>query len=207
MSDARILEARRHAFTKKGEGRGRGSHLDQDGIDAARGLGAELGPFARVYTSTVPRALETAVAMGFAVDEQLPVLGEVSDDVIAEIGHHERWSWDAPFVEFHHHVDAGGATGRMAGALRDTWTRILEGLPEGARRARRSCAASPAGANAPSTTAELRTAASQASSGIQLPWNPCGTRRGRCTRATGSFSKSTASRITRSLVSRAASYT
>jgi hypothetical protein len=39
----------------------------------------------------------------------------------------------------------------------------------------------------------------------QLPWNPCGTRCGSRTRATGSPSKSEASTITRSLPSRAES--
>ena len=124
---------RRHSFTKKGEGRGKGSHLAQDGIAAARDLGAEIGPFDRVYTSTLPRTLETAVAMGFAVDEELAVLGEIPDAVFREIGHHERWSWDDPFVVFRRFVDEGGATARLAEAQKQTWTRIVEALPEGGR--------------------------------------------------------------------------
>ncbi|MEE9280934.1 MAG: phosphoglycerate mutase family protein [Myxococcota bacterium] len=129
----RVLEVRRHSFTKKGERRGKGSHLAQDGIAAARDLGAEIGPFDQVYTSTLPRTLETALAMGFAVDEELAVLGEIPDAVFREIGHHERWSWDEPFVAFRRFVDAGGATARLAEALKQTWTRIVEGLPESGR--------------------------------------------------------------------------
>ena len=34
-----ILEVRRHAFTKKGTGRGRGSHLSQAGVAFARRIG------------------------------------------------------------------------------------------------------------------------------------------------------------------------
>lgn len=49
-------------------------------------------------------------------------------------------------------------------------------------------------------------AQARAESGIQFPWNPCGTRAGRWTVATG-CPKSWASMITRSLASRAASYT
>jgi broad specificity phosphatase PhoE len=48
---------------------GCGSHLSAQGIALARAMGAELGPIARVLTSTSPRAIETAIAMGLAVDE------------------------------------------------------------------------------------------------------------------------------------------
>jgi hypothetical protein len=69
-------------LTKKGPARGRGSHLSARGVALARAVGAELGPIARVLTSTSPRAIETAIAMGLAVDEtvELPsgyVPGEV----------------------------------------------------------------------------------------------------------------------------------
>jgi len=87
----RTLEIRRHCFTKKGEGRGKGSHLSQEGVTQARAIGAQIGPFDLVLTSQLPRTLETALAIGFAVDEQLAVLGEIQPAVWDEIGHHERW--------------------------------------------------------------------------------------------------------------------
>jgi hypothetical protein len=40
------------------------------GLRLARRAGAGCGPFARVVTSPRPRCIETAVAMGFAVDEE-----------------------------------------------------------------------------------------------------------------------------------------
>jgi hypothetical protein len=63
----KTLEVRRHSLRKDGAG----SQLSQEGVDLARRLGASTGPFARVVTSVVPRARETAIAMGFAVDLEL----------------------------------------------------------------------------------------------------------------------------------------
>ena len=60
----KTLEVRRHSARKLSGG----SHLSQEGVDYARKLGATLGPYAQVVTSVVPRARETAIAMGFAVD-------------------------------------------------------------------------------------------------------------------------------------------
>ena len=89
-----VLEVRRHSLVKDHV------HLSQAGVDLARRVGASIGPFHRVVISTITRTLETAIAMGFAVDEQLAVLGEIPPDVWDEVGHHERWGWDEPFVAF-----------------------------------------------------------------------------------------------------------
>jgi hypothetical protein len=67
----RIIEIRRHSYTKKGNARGKGSHLSAEVIALAREIGNHIGPFDIVLTSYSPRTLETAIAMGFAVDEQL----------------------------------------------------------------------------------------------------------------------------------------
>jgi hypothetical protein len=64
----RIIQIRRHSYTKKGEARGRGSHLSAEGVALAREIGSQIGPFDLVLTSHSPRTLETAIAMGFAVD-------------------------------------------------------------------------------------------------------------------------------------------
>ena len=37
--------------------------------------------FDKVYTSTVPRAFETSIAMGFAVDQQIELLASMPEDV------------------------------------------------------------------------------------------------------------------------------
>ena len=90
----RYLEVRRHSFTKKGEERGRGSHLSQEGVSAARAVGAELGPVPYVASES-PRTLETAVAMAFAVDDTLPLGWGYSTSKVA---HHEQWTWEMPYV-------------------------------------------------------------------------------------------------------------
>lgn len=84
-----VLEVRRHSMRTKP-----GQHLSQEGVYLARLVGKELGPFDLVVSSDLPRAIETAVAMGFAVD-----------DVIAELGTNlpERLfsliSWPRPIQE------------------------------------------------------------------------------------------------------------
>ena len=129
----RTIEIRRHAYTKKGEGRGKGSHLSIEGVALARQIGGEIGPFDLVLTSLVPRALETALAMGFAVNDQLEALGDLSAAASAEIGHQERWAWQEPFVRFAHVVRQGGHTTRMGERQRETWVRALESVPGGGR--------------------------------------------------------------------------
>ncbi|MBZ0278386.1 MAG: hypothetical protein K8I60_19725, partial [Anaerolineae bacterium] len=70
----RYLEMRRHTIRIKP-----GQHLSQAGVTLARRVGETIGPFDRVITSTIPRAYETAIAMGFAVDEQLDELGTMDE--------------------------------------------------------------------------------------------------------------------------------
>jgi hypothetical protein len=47
-----------------------GRHLSQAGVDLAWRLGETMEPYELVVTSPVARAFETAIAMGFAEDEQ-----------------------------------------------------------------------------------------------------------------------------------------
>jgi len=122
-----VLEVRRHSLVKDHV------HLSQAGIDLARRVGASIGPFHRVVTSTITRTLETAVAMGFAVDEQLAVLGEIPPDVWNEVGHHERWGWDEPFVAFARLVRQGGPAARLGRAQAEAWRAIVGDLPEDGR--------------------------------------------------------------------------
>ncbi len=129
----RSIQIRRHSYTKKGAARGKGSHLSAAGVTLARRIGGETGPFELVLTSAVPRTLETAIAMGFAVDEQLDVLGDIPAGVLEELGHHERWAWHAPFVRFAEIVGRGGPTARMAYRQQETWVRALESLPPNGR--------------------------------------------------------------------------
>jgi len=118
-------------MTKKGAARGRGSHLSQAGIEMARSIGAESGPYKKVYTSGIPRTIETAIAMGFAVEGQIDALGCFPEGLDDEMGHNDRWKWEFPFRTFRKLVESGGAAFLMGDMQRDVWKKILEELPAG----------------------------------------------------------------------------
>lgn len=96
------VEASATRVRSKGDiilGIGRGSHLSNDGVRLARELGLSIGPFAYVAASDVPRTLETALAMGFSVDDIIPFLAESHwEAVIEEMGWHVLWEVDQPFA-------------------------------------------------------------------------------------------------------------
>jgi broad specificity phosphatase PhoE len=125
----RWLEVRRHSLTKKGSARGRGSHLSAEGVALARAVGESLGPFAAVVTSASPRATETALAMGFAVDDavELP-----SGYVPGEVDHREQWGWPHPYRIYAELLGRGGGLATVAEAHRCIWTRVVEAVPDGA---------------------------------------------------------------------------
>src|SRR5262245_36397550 len=123
----KTLEIRRHSIRKSGGG----SQLSQAGVDYARRLGASLGPFALVVTSVVPRARETAIAMGFAVDYELVSL--VSDEeMYAELESNRCWEASQPFPALARLIAAKGATWRYGHALVALWRDIVTAIPEGA---------------------------------------------------------------------------
>ncbi|MBV9848573.1 MAG: phosphoglycerate mutase family protein [Armatimonadetes bacterium] len=128
--ERRYLAVYRHAPTKKGAGRGRGSHLSAEGVALARRIGGDLGPFHRVYVSPVPRTLETALAMGFAVDDVLEFsCGYVS----GEFEHHDQWDWEEPYVRFAELLRSGGALAKSAATDAVLWAHLLADVPAGGR--------------------------------------------------------------------------
>lgn len=124
----RWLEIRRHSLTKKGPTRGRGSHLSTRGVALARAVGAQLGAFGYVVTSSSPRAIETALAMGYAVDDALDM---PSGYVPGEVEHHDQWSWRQAYLTYAELISHGGGLAAMAQAHRDIWTRVVEAVPDG----------------------------------------------------------------------------
>ena len=129
----REIEIRRHSCTKKGPERGHGSHLSQDGVNLAREVAAGMGSFDLVVASEVPRTAETALAMGFAVDDVIAVPGEIVEAAFAVTGHHERWGWEQPWARFAHLVEQEGAVARLGEWLRERWERALATVPESGR--------------------------------------------------------------------------
>jgi broad specificity phosphatase PhoE len=120
----RVLEHRRHSRRSPG-----GTHLNRAGVALARRVGSEIGPFDRVVTSPSPRAVETAVALGFAVDAELRSLLAVPSAV------DERLSTNPPtsFAEYIEVVRLGGPTAEFARRQESLWRTELERVPDGGR--------------------------------------------------------------------------
>ncbi|MCE9645008.1 MAG: hypothetical protein K8S20_03330 [Chloroflexi bacterium] len=114
----KILEIRRHSIRT-------GDHLSQTGVTLARLVGQNIGPFDRVVTSTLPRALETALAMGFAVDEQNELLSTYGNAVEKEA------PWPQPFGVYAEIIRNGGPAARYAHKLARYYAGVMEYISEG----------------------------------------------------------------------------
>lgn len=102
-----------------------GDHLSQPGVSLARLVGQNLGPFDRVVTSTLPRAFETAIAMGFAVDEQ--------NELMSSYGPYVEWevSWPSALSDYAKAVRKDGAATRYAYQLVEVYTKLANYLADG----------------------------------------------------------------------------
>ena len=63
----------------------------------ARLVGSTLEPFASVVTSAAPRAIETALAMGYGVDE---IVDLPSGYLPGQLAHHDQWHWPQPYRRY-----------------------------------------------------------------------------------------------------------
>src|SRR3954470_13113386 len=124
----RILEIRRHARRKRPA-----QHLSQRGVTMARALGKQLGPFDRVVTSPLPRCVETAVAMGFALDEDN--LGLAGEDGRGESvpGLPDDFAWDDGYAAFGRLLTESTAFAAFASGQAAIWLDVARSLPEGGR--------------------------------------------------------------------------
>ena len=126
----RTLEIRRHSFTKKGVDRGHGSHLSAEGVAIARSIGEEIGPFAFVGVSPVPRTMETALAMGVAVDEVIDFAGDLWDAAQAEFGHRTVRDDPALYSRYVELLQRDGPTAALARRQVEIWTSVVERIPD-----------------------------------------------------------------------------
>ena len=76
-----------------------GTDLTELGARRAAEVGRRMARFDRVVTSPKPRAVETAEAMGYAVDAELPLLGSLPGPIERWIDRSMPRSFDA-FVRF-----------------------------------------------------------------------------------------------------------
>jgi len=122
----KTLEVRRHSYTKKD--RTSGSYLSPRGVALARTIGTKTGPFDLVIASPFPRTSETAIAMGFAVDDIVDVgiddgfWAEVSGGASPGVDH-----WDV----YTRAISGKGKVARVAQAQKAAWLEALASLPDG----------------------------------------------------------------------------
>ncbi|MBM4427103.1 MAG: hypothetical protein FJ031_07675 [Chloroflexi bacterium] len=116
----KIVEIRRHSIRHSG-----GDHLSQEGVALARKVGQGIGPFDYVAASALPRAFETAIAMGFSVHEQNELMNTYGGAVEREA------PWPMPFFHYSEVVKQNGAAARYAYQLMDYYTAILNRIPQG----------------------------------------------------------------------------
>ncbi|MGD0717977.1 MAG: phosphoglycerate mutase family protein [Thermoplasmata archaeon] len=120
----RILEHRRHGRRSPG-----GTHLSAEGVRSARALGGTIGPFYRVVTSPRPRAIETAVAMGFAVDYEMPELGHFPEDL--ELPSEAAVGARIPFETWARALKHDPRLREYAQTQEFLWRSVLDGVPDG----------------------------------------------------------------------------
>ncbi|MBI5946300.1 MAG: hypothetical protein HY864_18215 [Chloroflexi bacterium] len=99
-------------------------HLNQKGVMLARRIGQHLGPFERVVTSTHHRAFETAIAMGFAVDEQNELVSTYGREV------ERNAPWPQPFANYVEIVKQDGPAAGYARKLAQYYVDMMDDVSE-----------------------------------------------------------------------------
>jgi len=120
----RVLEHRRHSYREHSS-----VHLSRDGVALAHRLAATIGRFDRVVASPKPRAIESAEALGFVVDDILPELGEMPDDAgvpLDELDPHT-------FADYVRGTRRSATTAAYARRQAELMRRELERVPEEGR--------------------------------------------------------------------------
>jgi broad specificity phosphatase PhoE len=118
----RTLEIRRHSKRDRP-----GKHLSRDGVALAREVGRSMGPFDRVVTSSAWRCVETAVAMGFAVDETRDDLHMHRADDLPDKAMNAK-----TFADLADTLD-GGNVRKLAEDLAKIWQEIAKSLKPNGR--------------------------------------------------------------------------
>jgi broad specificity phosphatase PhoE len=116
----RILEVRRHTKRKPPAPK-----LTQEGVTLARQVGESMGPFALVVTSQIPRAFQTAIAMGFAVDREAEWLFAYTQELSDALPDPDT------FAAYAQTIQSGGIVADFAAQQADHWRGVAAELKEG----------------------------------------------------------------------------
>ena len=114
------IEHRRHSWRSP-----TGKHLTQQGVDLARRVGETMGRFDLVITSDLPRAYETAIAMGYAVNRKEKLLGQLDTG--------EALDWTLGCIEFARAGRDGKATAKACRKHAELLGDIAASLPPDGR--------------------------------------------------------------------------
>jgi broad specificity phosphatase PhoE len=117
----KTLEIRRHSIRTKPE-----DHINQEGVTLARRAGDRMGEFKLVITSTLPRAFETALAMGYAVNAQYAELATMG----AMGKNYDQW---AGFEDIAHLIKKNKNAAKYAQKQAKLWKKYLAKLKDGER--------------------------------------------------------------------------
>jgi hypothetical protein len=120
----RVLLHLRHSLRNPGD-----PHLSEAGVALARQVGARAGGFDRVLTSPKLRAVETAAAMGWRVDEQRPEWGSLPDPIARYLDREPPRT----FAEYLRAVTRAEEVRACAEDLATGWAAELEQVPDGGR--------------------------------------------------------------------------
>ncbi len=113
-----FVEIRRHTARHHDE---RG-HLTREGVALARRVGETMGSFDVVISSPLPRAAETAIAMGYGIDREIHDLAVVGKDAMGEI------DWPMGFAQFAERMKAGTAMAQRGAELSQLLASIAQEL-------------------------------------------------------------------------------
>ena len=102
----KIIELRRHSTRLKSS-----PHLTQEGVEKARRVGETLGKFDLVISSKAPRAIETAVAMGYAVNQIMEEISMTPDNIETEV------QWGMNFHQYSEVIKQGKKTAEYSSQM------------------------------------------------------------------------------------------
>jgi len=122
MIKMKYIEIRRHSIRRQ-----TGAHLTQEGVSLARSIGETMGNFSIVVTSPITRAFETAIAMGYAVDDQIELISTMGEAVSREI------DWDTDYAEFSRVYSKNGELTKFSNSLKALIISILKPLSNDGR--------------------------------------------------------------------------
>jgi broad specificity phosphatase PhoE len=120
----RTLEHRRHSRREVGS-----VHLSAEGVELARRVAPGVGRFDRVVTSPLPRAVETARALGFPHPETLDGLAEGPDPNIVGGDVLDLTTFGRYLAAFRRRPGAREYATRQL----TLWREALQSVPEGGR--------------------------------------------------------------------------